>query len=164
MVRAAPSPVNARRKCRSQLRSSSAAKLADDSNDGLTAGGNRRIADAATFFKRAFGARNGNRARPGDAGLLLQRGFCHPLLSHVVSYFENIWLSRSKVFRRFPTHRAQIRHGPGTTDSHSALIAKKYRSHLIFVQLVLDLYHFCTASIPSYSCFRIPVVLFSNGN
>ena len=41
---------------------------------------------------------------------------------------------------------------------------KKYRSLLIFVQLVLVLYYFCTSSILSCSRFRIPIVLLSNLN
>jgi hypothetical protein len=43
-------------------------------------------------------------------------------------------------------------------------LAEKYRSRRIFGQIVLVLYQFCTASVPTPSCFPLPSVLTSNGN
>ncbi len=61
-----------------------AAQLANDPNDGSASGGDARIADAAIFFKGACGVPSlvggGDLAFAGDAGLFLQRCFCHSLL------------------------------------------------------------------------------------
>jgi hypothetical protein len=88
---------------------SSAAELADDSNDGFAAGGNRRIADAAIFFKHSSlflqGANPGVALRGRIAGEVLLREigkqFCRAFLGPV--FLRHIFTFRS--FRGHVKHR-----------------------------------------------------------
>jgi hypothetical protein len=76
-------------------------------------------------------------------------------------------LLRQRASMSFPSSSRPIyTHSPLDLAQRAATHSpcEGYRSQLIFVQLVLVLYHFCTSSVLSYSCFRIPIVLFSNGN
>jgi hypothetical protein len=133
--------------------------------------------------------RLGNLSLPGYAGIL-RRGFCLSLLSNQSSKppsvphhptprdregapsFAILFFAKGGVFEFLAANKStdsacamrKSATAPGTTDSHSALIAKN-TGHDSFSY---SWYWFCAISVPRPSSrtavFRMPIVLVSNGN